>query len=275
VSSITLPAILKWIPAVAAIGVPLSYLWGHAYAVGYASYFGISGDFVKVGPEAAVKPFLLFLALLTLGFMVIHELQKYGVSGVLKIYGSVIRPVVFFGVLGFWVVTVSRGEGSPTRVLLATFMLWVLLWWLPPFIAWGTRQTVRGLGFVLRPVGRKIYRPAYALLRHLFRNVEEHGSPRDSRALWKFLLLIGFCSAALVAPQGFGLLQARGQVEFPVVNDGSSLAEKQAILAVYGEKVFLARVQGTIIRAVIVKQADDLKDVEIRSERLGELKLAK
>jgi hypothetical protein len=49
VSSITLPAILKWVPVAAAIGVPLSYLWGHAYAVGYASYFGIPGDFVKVG----------------------------------------------------------------------------------------------------------------------------------------------------------------------------------------------------------------------------------
>jgi hypothetical protein len=207
--------------------------------------------------------------------MVIHEFQKYGVIGVPKIYGSAIRSYLFLGLLSWSVVMVRRGEFSPVRTLLVAFIVWLLLWWLPPFIAWGTRQTVRGLGFVLRPVGRKIYRPAYALLRHLFRNVEEHGSPRDSRALWKFLLLIGFCSAALVAPQGFGLLQARGQVEFPVVNDGSSSAEKQAILAVYGEKVFLARVQGTIIRAVIVKQADDLKDVEIRSERLGELKLAK
>lgn len=61
VSSITLPAVLRYVPAATAIGVPISFLWAHTYAAGYASYFGIPGDFVKVGPEAAVQPFLFLL----------------------------------------------------------------------------------------------------------------------------------------------------------------------------------------------------------------------
>lgn len=274
VSSITLPAVLRYVPVASAIGVPISFLWAHTYAAGYASYFGIPGDFVKVGPEAAVQPFLFFLALLTLAFIVIHEVEHYGVIGVPKIYGSMIRPFVFLYGLGLYVVEFRRGELSLPLALFSTFLAWVLLWWLPPFIAWGARQVAKGLGLVLGGVGHGAYRPIYAILRHIFRNVAEI-PPRSPTTVFKFLLIVGLCLVALVAPQWLGMLRGQGQVEFSVITDASRPSEKQAILAVYGDKAFLARVDGTTIRAVIMKQADELKDVEIRSERLGELKLAK
>jgi hypothetical protein len=71
-----------------------------------------------------------------------------------------------------------------------------------------------------------------------------------------------------------GTLRAQGQTQFPVITGASHSTEKQVILAAYGDRVFVARVQGSTIRAIIVKQADDFKDTEIRSEQLGELKVA-
>ena len=272
VSSITLPAVLKYVPAATAIGVPLSYLWAHSYAVGYASYFGIPEDFVKVGPEAAVRPFLLLLGLLTLGFLVVHEFEKYGVIGVPKVYGSVIRPFFFLSGLVFYVVGVRRGQYSLPAACFYAFIVYLLLWWLPPFVAWGVRQIARGVGLATRGVGRKASRPTEVVLRHIFRNVGDY-SPA-SPTLWRFLLITSLCVVALLGPQWLGTLRAQGQIQFPVITGASNRSEKQAILAAYGDRVFVARVQGTIIRAVIVKQADDLKDTEIRSEQLGELKVA-
>jgi hypothetical protein len=274
VSSITLPAVLRYVPAATAIGVPISFLWAHTYATGYASYFGIPGGFVKVGPEAAVQPFLFLLALLTLAFMVIHEVEHYGVIGAPKIYGSIIRPLLFLYALGLYMVGFRRGELSLPLALFSAFLAWVLLWWLPPFITWGARQVAKGLGFVLGGVGRKASGPILAILRHIFRNVGEL-PPRSPTTMLKFVLIVVLCHVALVAPQWLGMMRGQGQVEFSVITDASRPSEKQAILAVYGDKAFLARVQGTTIRAVTMKQADDFKDMEIRSERLGELKLAK
>jgi hypothetical protein len=272
VSSLTLPAVLKYVPAATAIGVPLSYLWAHSYAVGYASYFGIPEDFVRVGPEAAVRPFLLLLLLLILGFLVVHEFEKYGVIGVPKVYGSVIRPFFFLSGLVFYVVGVRRGEYSLPAACFYAFIAYLLLWWLPPFVAWGARQIVRGLGLVTRGVGRKAYRPTEAVLRHIFRNVGDY--PPGSPTLWRFLLIATLSLVALLGPQGLGTLRAQGQTQFPVITGASHSTEKQVILAAYGDRVFVARVQGSTIRAIIVKQADDFKDTEIRSEQLGELKVA-
>ena len=68
------------------------------------------------------------------------------------------------------------------------------------------------------------------------------------------------------------MVAAEAQEEFPVIVSAAQPSGKHAILAVCGDKVFLARVEGHSIRAVIVKQAVDLKDVELRNERLGELR---
>lgn len=81
VRSITLQAVLKYLPAAGAIGVPLSFVLAHAYAIGYASAFGIPQDFVHVEPEAAITPFLLLLLLLPLGFPLISDVQRHGVMG--------------------------------------------------------------------------------------------------------------------------------------------------------------------------------------------------
>jgi hypothetical protein len=91
VRSITLQAILKYASVASAIGVPLSFILAHAYTVGYASYFGIPKDFVHVGPEAAVTPFLILLFFFGGTFPIVGNIQRHGLMGTLKACGSSLR----------------------------------------------------------------------------------------------------------------------------------------------------------------------------------------
>jgi hypothetical protein len=46
---------------------------------------------------------------------------------------------------------------------------------------------------------------------------------------------------------------------------------KDAIVAVYGDKVFVAHVEGRRMRAVEVRNFSDLKDVEVSRKEIGRL----
>lgn len=273
VRSITLQAALKYVPAATAIGVPLSFILAHTYAVGYASHFGIPRDFVHVGPQAAVTPFLMLLFLL-LALPLIGDIQRHGVTGTLKGYGSALRILFFVFGIGLYMVELRRGELSPLLALCSTLLVYVILWWVPPFIAWAARWIAKGLGMALGSVGHSIRRPLEVVFNHFFRSIPAVSLP-ELLTFGKLMLIPLVAMAAFALPAGLGVLAAETQEEFPVIVGAAQQSEKQAIVAVYGDKAFLARVEGHSIRAVIVKQAADLKDVELRNERLGELRLAK
>jgi hypothetical protein len=268
-SGITLQAILKYIPVASAIGIPLSFIWAHGYAVGYASYFGIPEDFVQVGPEAAVNPFVTLLAVLTFAFVVISDVGRAGFISAAKSFGSLARIAVFTWAAVYYAILLRRGESLVTLVF-AALLLYVILWWSPPLISWGARRAVLRLGPIARRIGREGHRPTIAILRHFFRGTV---ITSESPAIMRVVLISGLCFAALVIPQGLGRWDAMREDQFTVIT-GSTVPEKQTLLAVYGEKAFLAHVEGRTIRTVVVKQAADLKDVQIRSERLGELRSA-
>jgi hypothetical protein len=52
---------------------------------------------------------------------------------------------------------------------------------------------------------------------------------------------------------------------------GEATASKDAIVTVYGDKVFIAHVEGRTMRSVEVRNLSDLKDVEVRRMDIGRL----
>jgi hypothetical protein len=70
-------------------------------------------------------------------------------------------------------------------------------------------------------------------------------------------------------PYFMGIGSAYAQAAYGTVGGGQS--DKQAIVAVYGDKVFLARIEGRKMRAVVMRNLADVKDVEVRREATGRL----
>jgi hypothetical protein len=77
----------------------------------------------------------------------------------------------------------------------------------------------------------------------------------------------------VMVPYGIGAANARIQAVYGVVgHTAAGVGErKDAIVAVYGEKAFIAHVEGSAIRAVEVRNFSDLKDVEVRRKEIGPL----
>jgi hypothetical protein len=77
----------------------------------------------------------------------------------------------------------------------------------------------------------------------------------------------------IMAPYSVGAVTARVQAVYGVVGHPATAAggSKDAIVTVYGEKVFIAHVEGRTMRSVQVRNFSDLKDVRVSRKEIGRL----
>jgi hypothetical protein len=133
--AVTFDTVIKCAPIASIAGVPLAIVAAKDYTVGYASYLGVPGEFVKADPTAALVPFAAITVLLLIGLIALHEVDHLGFTEALKSFGRFAR---------FWIVLVavslytgyglSGGAEELATSALSVGLLWVLLWWVVPLL---------------------------------------------------------------------------------------------------------------------------------------------
>jgi hypothetical protein len=86
-------------------------------------------------------------------------------------------------------------------------------------------------------------------------------------------VIVAAVALFVVVPYGLGMANARTQAIYGLVGHQASepARNKDAVVAVYGEKVFIAHVGGTRMRAVEMRNYSDLKDAEVSQREIGRL----
>jgi hypothetical protein len=81
------------------------------------------------------------------------------------------------------------------------------------------------------------------------------------------------CALLVAVPYLMGEGTARIQAVYGLVGPSAGEADesKDAIVTVYGDKAFIAHVEGRTMRSVKVRNFSDLKDVEVSRKEIGPL----
>jgi hypothetical protein len=111
---------------------------------------------------------------------------------------------------------------------------------------------------------------------HLAAHLGKTPNLRGSRvSRWSVIEAVLVVAVALFigVPYGMGAAHARIQAVYGLVGHAASEPgrNKDAIVAVYGDKVFVAHVEGRRMRTVEVQNFSDLKDVEVSRKEIGRL----
>jgi hypothetical protein len=260
-------SLARHISTISVIGLPLAFVVAYQYECGKASFYGIPYEFVRVGPIDAVAPFVAIASILSVLFIFGHEIERVGIARVANSIGSALRLLfAIFFLIGLGIVFAGSwkraGLVSTLRaVLLVAAGAYVVLWWLPPGIAWIGHRVV---GAVAKARATPV-RPG-RFQRHIFRGSLDY---RLSPDLKRFMIAvtIGFALIGTI-PSLLGWWQAQSQGTFAVLAGPG----KQVILAVYEEKTFTADLDGRRIRAVRMRQTADVKDVQVTVEHIGQLR---
>jgi hypothetical protein len=225
-------SVVRYLPTVSVLGVPLAFVVARQYERGRATFYGIPEEFVRVGPVDAIAPFFAITAMLWLVFIVMHEVERVGVARIANYIGASFRVFVallFLVALGVAFTDEFRKQSSVPVILLvlAIYVLvaagvYAVLWWLPPIIAWIGRRVARA---VAKARGTPVRRGR--LERHIFRgSLDYRFSPDLKRLFW--VVLVGLALVGLV-PHLLGWWNAQSQTTYAVLGGPG----KQVILAVY------------------------------------------
>jgi hypothetical protein len=260
-------SVVRYLPTVSILGVPLAFVVAREYELGKASFYGIPDEFVRVGPVDAVAPFVSIAIVLWLLFIVMHEVERVGIARIANFIGSALRllfAMVFLIGLGIAFAESWKQDGVLITLLVVVLMAagaYGVLWWLPPGIAWIGRRVARAVAKArATPVRHGRFE------RHIFRgSLDYQFSPNLKRFI--VAVVIGLALIGIV-PNLFGWWQAQSQATFTVLAGPG----KQVILAVYEDKTFTADLDDRRIRAVRMRQTADVKDVQVTVEHLGQLR---
>jgi hypothetical protein len=263
-------SVVRHLPTVSVLGVPLAFVVAREYERGKASFYGVPEEFVRVGPVDAIAPFFAIAGVLWLLFIAMHEAERVGIARIANYIGATLRiliAIMFLVVLGIVFTDEFRKQSSILVILLVLAVyilvaagLYAILWWLPPGIAWIGHRVARAVAKArAAPVRRG------RLERHVFRGSLDYRFSSDlKRFFW--VVLTGLALVGIV-PHMLGWWNAQSQATYAVLGGPG----KQVILAVYEDKTFTADVDGQRIRAVRMRQTADVKDVQVTVEHLGQL----
>jgi hypothetical protein len=86
-------------------------------------------------------------------------------------------------------------------------------------------------------------------------------------------MLVAAVALFVMLPYGLGIAHARTQGVYGLVGQGSGEdgRNKDAVVAIYGDRMFIAHVDGTRIRAVEMRDFSDVKNVEVSQKEIGRL----
>jgi hypothetical protein len=262
---------LRFLPLLGA-ALPATLIVAYSYALGVSDYFRIPMEFIRVSPMQAVIPFAWAYLIVQILLRFAHQLQMFGPwpairKNLARVRGLFVLLLVAVGVAGR-----LRGEFSWTDVIGTAVVMYVLLWGLIPGVWLGLRWIARRLPagrFVWRPLGKAIT----AIWRHIFGKTPDLRGSRVSRWSVAEVVLVVAVGLFIVVPYGMGAAHARIQAVYGLVGRAASEAgrNKDAIVAVYGDKAFVAHVEGTRMRTVEVRNFSDLRDVEVSQKEIGRL----
>jgi len=258
VQTITLEAVLRYAPVASIAGVPLAVLSARQYAVGYASHLGIPGEFVKAEPTAAFVPFVFITTVLLSMLLVLHEVERLGVAQAMQTWGSVARFYFFLFGVTFYAGWALRSPAEIPELAASAVVLYLMLWWLPPFIAWTWRHTV---GWAWKEA-----------LRKLGKTLPGSGRLWNSlpQALRKLCLALIVLVSVVIVPRELGVWMATTNTEYTVVDRGKNHTE--AILEVYGDKAFIGWVEDDAVARVEMVAVSDLENKPLWIQDIGPLK---
>jgi hypothetical protein len=261
---------LRFLPLLG-LALPATLIVAYSYALGFSDYFRIPMEFIRVSPMQAVLPFAWAYLIVQLLLRFAHQVQMFGPwpamrKNLARVRGLFVLLLVAFGVAGR-----IRGEFSWTDVIATAFFMYVLLWGLVP----GMWRACCWLGrrfpaerFVWRPVGVAIA----AIWQHIFGKTPELRGSRVSRWSVMETVLVLAVTLFVAVPYGLGAAHARIQAVYGLVKPAViRLDNYDAVVAVYGDKVFIAHVEGTRMGSVEMRNVSDLKDIEVTRYEIGRL----
>jgi hypothetical protein len=263
-------SVVRHISTIGVVGAPLAFVVARQYERGKATFYGIPEEFVRIAPIDALAPFIAIAGMLWLLFIAIHEIERVGIARIAKSIGGRLRPLIaIMFVIGLCVGFIGglRKEDSILTVflvflacVLSAAIVYVILWWLPPGIAWIGRRVAKVIAKArAAPVNRG------RLERHIFRDAFDYRfSSNLKRSFW--VVVIGLILIGKV-PIMLGWWDAQSQGRYAVLSEPG----KQVILAAYEDKTFTASLDNRRIDTVEMRQTADVKDVEVVVEDLGQL----
>jgi hypothetical protein len=262
---------LRFLPLLG-LALPATLIVAYSYALGVSDYFRIPMEFIRVSPIQAAIPFGFAYLIVQLLLRFAHQVQMFGPWPAVRKNLARIRAAFVLFVVGVGVAGRLRGEFSWTDVIGSAVILYVLLWGLIP----GAWLALCWLGRRL-PAGRFLWRPMgiamAAIWRHIFGKTPDLRGSRFSQWSVMEAVLVAAVALFVMVPYGLGAVHARIQGVYGLVGHavGEVGRNKDAVVAVYGEKVFIAHVEGTRMRSVEARNYSDLKDVAVSRKEIGRL----
>jgi hypothetical protein len=236
--------------------------------MGYSDYFRIPMEFIRVSPLQAVIPFLSAYIVVQLLLRFAHQVQMFGPWPAVRKNLARVRGCFLLLFLGVGAAGKVRGEFSWTDVIATLVILYVMLWGFVPgmwlAMRWISRRSP-ARRFVWRPIGIAIA----AIWWHVFGKTPILRGSRVSRWLVAEFVIVAAMALFVMVPYGMGAGYARIQTVYGVVgHTATGVGEsKDVIVAVYGDKAFIAHIESRAIRSVEVRNFSDLKDVEVRRDK--------
>jgi hypothetical protein len=89
--AMTPESLLRFVPTVSVLGVPLAFVVAREYERGKATFYGIPEEFVRVGPVDAIAPFVSIAGILWLLFIAMYEVERVGLARFTQYVGAHIR----------------------------------------------------------------------------------------------------------------------------------------------------------------------------------------
>jgi hypothetical protein len=259
--------------------LPLATMVNYAHTIGEAATYGIPTDLLSFQLTSLIVPILITMAwLAVLAFFLIFligvlaiPLRVYRATGLTALMLGLLIPPYTWSSLAWWLVT------FPSYILLFYAGPWVLKRTPLLFrsIAVRARRSLR-LHNHVRLVGRFIWR-------YTLQPIVTHLREAPSKTVMRLqMLALSACILFLVLPALYigaaelGEWNAREQTNYGVITTTSDSRTATVILKVYGGKVYQASINRETKRMtgnIRVSNLEDLKDVDIRRERIGPLSI--
>jgi hypothetical protein len=258
------------------VALPLATTVNYAHTLGQAATYGIPADLLSFQLTSLIVPTLITMAWLALAFLLIFlisllaiPLRVYRALGLTSLILALLVPPYTWSSLAWWLVT------FPSYILLFYAGPWALKRTPLLFrsIAVRARRSLR-LHNHVRLVGSFIWR-------HTLQPIVAHLREAPSKTVMRFqtialsagILLLGL-PALYIGAAELGEWNAREQTNYGVITTTSDSRTATVILKVYGDKVYQASINRETKRMtgnIRVSNLEDLKDVDIRRERIGPL----
>jgi hypothetical protein len=267
--AITFDTVLKSAPVASIAGVPLALIAAKDFTIGYATHLGVPQEFVKADPTDAIAPFNIIAGLLLIALLVLHEVDHLGVAEALKSLGRAARSFVFIlglSVLTGYVIGQLRDGEDIKAPIASILLLYVLLWWVAPFLFFVLRQLLRVIAWMESFIRWSARRRGGRWLPWV-----DQGTQLPPELLGKLIVILVVLAGVLFLPRLCGTWAAMWDSHFAMIDRGKDYPE--AILGVYGDRAFLGHVEDdAVVVEVQMVAVADLRGKPISTEEIGPLR---